>query len=138
MLARQKISLLQTQQAKNMADVQPCFFPILDGSANPVTIWRSTSVSLHDAVDLRCFCERLDVSPLSVLQMAWAVVLRCYVGSNLLSFGCIGLEKLEYGRNVNAGFDEASHLNPFCAELEDECTVLKNLKSIAGHTVTCL
>ena len=117
-----------------MADIETCFFPILDGGANPVTMWQSTNISLHDAVDLRDFCERLGISSLNVLQMVWALVLRCYVGSNSLSFGCMGLEKPVLGMPLKNGFDETSHLNSLFVELQDENTVLKTLKGISEHT----
>lgn len=118
-----------------MADFQSCYFPILDGKSDSSSIWHSVSVPLHDAVDLHSKSKQLDVSPLSFLQMAWAVVLRCYLGSNSLIFGCAGLEKTADRNEENAGFDESVHLTCCRIVLEDDYTVLKSLKAIPGDSL---
>lgn len=119
-----------------MAAIQDCFFPILDGSPKSVTDWQSTGASLHHAVDLCSFAERLDLSPVSVLEMAWAVVLRCYVGSNLLSFGCIDRAKATDGSNGMNTIGELPHLKACYVDLENENTIFNTLKKISGCSIT--
>lgn len=115
-----------------MADLQPCYFPVLEGIPDSSTIWHSITVPIHDTVDLHSKSEQLDVSPLSFLQMAWAVVLRCYLGSSSLTFGCAKLEKTTNRNEGNGGFDEPVHLSSCCVELDENHTVLKSLKAIPG------
>ena len=117
-----------------MADLQRCYFPILEGSPDSSTIWHSISVPFHDTVDLRSKSEQLDVSPLSFLQMAWAVVLRCYLGSGSLAFGCANLEKMIDRNKGSGGFDESVHLSSCRVELDENHTILTSLKAIPGDT----
>ena len=117
-----------------MADLQRCYFPILEGSPDSSTIWHSISVPFHDTVDFHSMSEQLDVSPLSLLQMAWAVLLRCYLGSDSLTFGCATLEKMIDRNKGNGDFDGSVHLSPCRVELGDNNTILATLKAISGDT----
>lgn len=117
-----------------MADLERCYFPTLEGSPDSSTIWHSISVPFHETVDFHSKSEQLDVSPLSFLQMAWAVVLRCYLGSDSLTFGCAYLEKMMDRNKGNGDFDDSVHLSPCRVELDENHTILTTLKAIPGAT----
>lgn len=54
--------------------------------------WNATEVPFKDAVCVKSFCSQHEVSSRSVLQLAWALVLRCYVGNLSVCFACRHLE----------------------------------------------
>lgn len=113
-----------------MADFQPCYFPILDGNLDSSTTWHSIDVPLHGVVDLHSKGEQLGVPPASFLQMAWAVVLRCYLGNSSIFFGCAGLEKMTDWKEGDCD------LTCCRVVLEEDYTVLKLLKAMKGHSPT--
>ncbi|MCJ1262027.1 hypothetical protein MMC22_001896 [Lobaria immixta] len=115
-----------------MADFQSCYFPILDGNLDSGTIWHSISVPSHDVMDLHSKSTQLDVSPLSYLQMAWAMVLRSYIGSSSLNFGCVSLEKVTDSNAGSGDSDEFVHVTCCHVELDEEYTVLESLKAMPG------
>lgn len=83
-------------------------------------------------MDLHSKSKQLGVSPLSYLQMAWAMVLRSYIGSSSLNFGCVSLEKMTDRTAGNRGSDEFVHLTCCHVELDEDYTVLESLKAMPG------
>lgn len=118
-----------------MADFQSCNFPILDGSLDSSTLWQSISVPSHDVAILHFKSEQLDVSRLSFLKMAWALVLRCYMGSSSPIFGCASLEKMTNRNSGNCGSDESVHLTCCRVVLDETSTVLKLLKAMESDSL---
>ena len=71
-----------------LADVEPCLFPALvDGATEPSRDLGSHIFKLEQAFDLQAFCKNLGVTLSSVLQLVWALVVRCYTGSDEVCFG---------------------------------------------------
>lgn len=66
----------------------PSYLPCLDAKPGAHGSWQSTEVPFKDAVRLKSFCSQQKLSPRSVLQLAWALVLRCYVGNPSVCFAC--------------------------------------------------
>ena len=62
------------------------YFPCLDSRPGQNRAWQSTEVPYKDAVRVQSFCKEHDVSSLSIFQAAWAMVLRCYLGSPSVCF----------------------------------------------------
>ena len=78
-----------------LADVEPCHFPVLtDGEQNGREL-RSLDVEVPLTADLQSFCTRNGVTLSSALQLTWALVLKCYTGSDDICFGY-----LSSGRDV--------------------------------------
>jgi non-ribosomal peptide synthetase component F len=72
---------------RDFKNVKPCILPRLsDGSQQPedslVFELEMTRKKLNE------FCRYQEVEPNVVLQLAWALVLRAYVGTNEVAFGC--------------------------------------------------
>lgn len=44
-------------------------------------------IPIDGALDIATFCKELDIVPLSLLQLSWAIVLRCYLASDGIVFG---------------------------------------------------
>lgn len=118
-----------------MADFQSCIFPVLDGSLDSSTLWHSLSVPSHDLAILHFKSEQLDVSRLSFLKIAWALVLRCYMGSSSPIFGCASLEKMANRNSVTSGSDESVHLTCCRVVLDDTSTVLKMLEAMPSDSL---
>lgn len=66
-------------------DLRSCLFPDLDTTSEFDGRWQSTEV-FRDTALLDSFCQEHGVSSFAVLQLAWAVILRCYLGSESVSF----------------------------------------------------
>lgn len=69
-------------------DLPPTIIPCLDARPGANAVWQSTEIPFKDATALQSFCRRYNVSSLSILQAAWALVLRCYVGNPSICFAC--------------------------------------------------
>ncbi|KAL2214584.1 hypothetical protein CC79DRAFT_1346345 [Sarocladium strictum] len=85
-LSTDSASHLQTI-TREFKDIKPCIIPRLgDGSQqpdeSPVFELEMTRKKLND------FCRFQEIEPNVVLQLAWALVLRVYVGTNEVAFGC--------------------------------------------------
>lgn len=62
------------------------YFPCLDSRPGQNRAWQSNEVPFKDAVRVQSFCREHNVSSLSIFQAAWAMVLRCYLGSPSVCF----------------------------------------------------
>ena len=70
-----------------LADIEPCYFPALtDGQSKPHSLM-SLDVEASITPDIKAFCARNNVTLSNVLQLAWALVLKCYTGSQDVCFG---------------------------------------------------
>ena len=83
----QGLHRLGRDKAELPKDLQPCYFPCLDSSSVSDGDWQSVEVPFRDALRLQTFCKEHGISSLAVLQTAWALVLRCYVGGNSFFLG---------------------------------------------------
>lgn len=73
-----------------LAGQAPCLFPALAPLEGPVEDKRvgqfDVSLSLAPE-DVKAFCERSNITPLSLFQVAWAMVLKVYTESPKVCFG---------------------------------------------------
>jgi amino acid adenylation domain-containing protein/non-ribosomal peptide synthase protein (TIGR01720 family) len=71
-----------------LTDVEPCLFPALvDGARETQRILGSYVLHLERVPELQAFCTDSGVTLSNVLQLAWALVIRCYTGSDEVCFG---------------------------------------------------
>ncbi|OCL14025.1 nonribosomal peptide synthase [Glonium stellatum] len=71
-----------------LTDVEPCLFPTLsDGEADSIGTLSSHIIKLELMAELQAFCTEVGVTMSNVLQLVWALVLRCYTGSDDVCFG---------------------------------------------------
>ena len=66
---------------------EPCFFPSLAEGSVAQSELRTLEVELPCAGGLQSFCARTGVTLSNMLQLAWALVLRAYIGSSDVCFG---------------------------------------------------
>lgn len=71
-----------------LADVEPCLFPpVNDGATDSKGSLSSHIINLKQASKLERFCTDSGVTISNVLQLVWALVIRCYTGSDEVCFG---------------------------------------------------
>lgn len=76
----------QVGDTEDHNDLPPSYFPCLDSRPGQNKAWQSNEVPYKDAVRVQSFCREHHVSSLSIFQTAWAMVLRCYLGSPSVCF----------------------------------------------------
>lgn len=89
--------LAYTQQHSREADlgfwkgylegIEPCYFPVLNDGVKDLKELQSLELELPDVSKLQAFCAKNSVTLSNVLQFVWALVVRCYTGSNEVCFG---------------------------------------------------
>ncbi|KAF2177349.1 amino acid adenylation domain-containing protein [Zopfia rhizophila CBS 207.26] len=70
-----------------LADVEPCYFPVINDGASGDPALRCYKLQLTRTAELQAFCMKRGVTLSNVLQLVWGLVLRCYTGSNEVCFG---------------------------------------------------
>ena len=89
------ISFLQSQPAQagigywktHLIDAEPTIFPKLDDATQHTRELRSKHLKLEEIAGIQNFCHLHGVTMANVFHTAWALTLRCYTGSNDVSFG---------------------------------------------------
>ena len=71
------------------------YFPCLDSRPGTNRAWQSVEVPYKDVARLHLSCRQNNVSPTAIFQSAWALVLRYYLGTHSVCFGCITSQKFE-------------------------------------------
>ncbi|OCL10211.1 nonribosomal peptide synthase-like protein [Glonium stellatum] len=118
-----------------LAGIEPCHLPILTDGKNAAKELRSLEVSLNKASELQAFCAKNGVTLSNVLQLVWALVLRCYIGTDEISFGY-----LSSGRDVPVrGIDDAvgCFINMLICriDLADDLQIVRALEKIQGEFI---
>ncbi|EXJ85586.1 hypothetical protein A1O1_05951 [Capronia coronata CBS 617.96] len=70
-----------------LQDVVPCQFPILNDDKPEPHELHEVSAQFHAGTELQEFCRKHNFTASSVIQTAWAIVLKCYTGLDDVSFG---------------------------------------------------
>jgi amino acid adenylation domain-containing protein len=89
------ISHLQRQPAEKalefwgqyLKDVKPTLISTRYATKYEGVDYEPANISGADARDIRLFCERAGTTVASLVKMAWGLVLRCFTGSDSVSFG---------------------------------------------------
>ncbi|KAL8785677.1 MAG: hypothetical protein Q9213_003236 [Squamulea squamosa] len=115
---------------KDQIFLPPSYLPCLDATPGADCSWQVTEVPFKDVVGLRSFGSRHEVSSASVLQAAWALVLRCYIGNPLVCFACNFSGDTANGHATTT----PDTVEDICmAEIEAGMPVMELVKQIAKH-----
>ena len=89
--------LAYTQQHSRAADIsfwkeylegiEPCYFPSLNDGVKSGKEMQSLDLKLRNASDLQVFCAKNSVTLANVMQLVWALAIRCYTGFDEVCFG---------------------------------------------------
>ncbi|KAI1626476.1 hypothetical protein EDD37DRAFT_349340 [Exophiala viscosa] len=70
-----------------LADVSSCHFPVLNDDAAIPNELHELSSEFHAGAELQDFARKHNFTPSSIIQTAWAIVLKCYTGQDDICFG---------------------------------------------------
>ncbi|KAG9196869.1 hypothetical protein G6514_003674 [Epicoccum nigrum] len=116
--------------AKYLDGVEPCHFPSQGESSNTRDTFGTIEVPSIDASAIHAFCQVWEITPATVIQTAWALVLSRYTNSATPCFG-----NLSSGRdlpidNVNDIFGPLMAMLACRVHLHKQLTVLEALRSV--------
>jgi hypothetical protein len=116
--------------AKYLDGVEPCYFPSIGESGEANDTSRTLEVPGIDASAIHAFCQFWEITPATIIQTAWALVLSRYTNSATPCFG-----NLSSGRdlpidNVNDIFGPLIAMLPCRVHLHDQLTVLEALRTV--------
>jgi len=122
-----------------LTDTEPCIFPTSSGncsssecaSATPVLVPRLDSKRLH------AFCAEWDLTPATIIQTEWALVLGMYVGTDSPCFG-----NMSSGRDVPVPqvediFGPLLGMMPCRIRLDKSQSVLDTLLEVQNEGLDC-
>lgn len=107
-----------------LQDVEPCMLPTSQTTAALPRGTLEVDVPLVDALKMREFCTKHEVTPANVLQAAWALVLRQQTGSTTPCFGNINSGRDVAVKNVDGIFGPLLSLLPCRIRLDEPRSVL--------------
>lgn len=118
-------------------EVEPCLLSVTQSEEN-IESFLEVDVPELDAGSIHAFCETWDVTSAIVIQLAWALVLQMYTGSQIPCFGV-----LTAGRNapidaVNDIFGPLINVMPFRLQFDSEASVIHLLKQVHEDFISSL
>jgi amino acid adenylation domain-containing protein len=89
------IGFLQSQSSETaldywkeyLAELAPCHFPVLNDDLLEPNELHELNMEIGDESDLTSFCRKHNLTPASVFQTAWALVLKSYTSLDDVCFG---------------------------------------------------
>ncbi|GFF35522.1 nonribosomal peptide synthetase 8 [Aspergillus udagawae] len=73
--------------AKYLEDASPCHFPVLNDGVDGENKLHELTIDIEDTNAIHAFCAKHNVTPATVFQAAWTLVLKAYTGQDDISFG---------------------------------------------------
>ncbi|EFQ87557.1 hypothetical protein PTT_16905 [Pyrenophora teres f. teres 0-1] len=116
--------------AEYLDGVEPCHFPSLRDSSDANNTYKTVDVPGIDASAVYAFCQLWEITPATIIQIAWAMVLSRYTNSVTPCFG-----NLSSGRDIpidsiNDIFGPLIAMLPCRVYLHEQLTVLEAMKEV--------
>ncbi|KAI9745049.1 MAG: hypothetical protein M1818_001327 [Claussenomyces sp. TS43310] len=73
-----------------LAGVEPCHFPILNDGWEKKEVTESQTINVVQSRRLRDICREREISLSTVFEVAWGLILQCYIGAEVVCFGSQG------------------------------------------------
>ncbi|CAA9959565.1 hypothetical protein PTMSG1_02982 [Pyrenophora teres f. maculata] len=124
--------------AEYLDGVEPCSFPPLGDSGGANTISRTVEVPSIDSSAVHMFCKIWEVTPATIIQTAWALVLSRYTNSTTPCFGNLSSGRDLPIHNVNSIFGPLIAMLPCRVHLHKQLTVLEALKTVQENYASSL
>ncbi|QYT00338.1 hypothetical protein H0G86_007424 [Trichoderma simmonsii] len=121
--------------AKYMDGIEPCLLPTSTQSTIDPQGTFSIDVTDLDAGKIAQFCAEREASLANILQVAWALVLRRWTGSQAPCFGNIVSARDVPVDGVDEMMGPLFYLMPSHVQLDDDCAVLDILRSVREEFV---
>ncbi|KAI4086061.1 MAG: hypothetical protein LQ344_007876 [Seirophora lacunosa] len=117
------------QDVDGLTELPPSIFPCLDARPGRSQRWQSIEIPFKDSLALTAFCSQNHVSSHAVLQAAWALVLRCYIGNPSVCFACSIVEEAAMPSSVDG----------ICkADIDGDLSALELIKGMKTRRFRCL
>ena len=136
----QKRSKLKTAQywADYLEDAKPCLFPNLNGDPTRKNAFRDLKVPLAGSSKIRDFCSKYEVTLAHVIQTAWALALRSYVGLDDVCFGYIASGRDLPLRDIDGIVGPLINMMICRLQLEDGMTLVSLVQAVRDGNVSQL
>lgn len=122
---------------RNLLDIEPCHLPVSTAGGDE-TYHKPTRVPDINSSRIREFCAIWEVTPATVIQTAWALVLRAYTGISLPCFGNLVSGRDVPVHGVDHTFGPFIGLVPFRIQLNQSDTVLETLRQAQDNYLSIL
>ncbi|KNG52858.1 hypothetical protein TW65_09317, partial [Stemphylium lycopersici] len=129
---------LRDYWAQYLDGVQPCHFPGMQNSGNKEPGHGTTTVKDIDMRKIQNLCQTWEVSPATIVQLAWALVLSQYTGSVDPCFGVLSSGRDLPVDNVDNILGPIIAMLSYRVRLNKQQTVLETLRAAQGEFSKCL
>ncbi|CAE7021457.1 Destruxin synthetase [Pyrenophora teres f. teres] len=116
--------------AEYLDGVEPCHFPSLGDSGDARDTSRTVEVPGINAIAILAFCRVWEITPATIIQTAWALVLSRYTNSVTPCFGNLSSGRDLPIHNINDIFGPLIAMLPCQVHLHEQLTVLEALRTV--------
>lgn len=121
-----------------LKDASPCLFPVLTDGAKGPNSQESLEITFDNLAGINQFSKENAITIASLLQLAWAVLLKTYVGSEQVTFGYV-----TSGRDIPLqGISEAVgcfvRMMICKVDFDDSMSVLTGLERVQNDFITAM
>ncbi|PVH90915.1 CoA-dependent acyltransferase [Periconia macrospinosa] len=124
--------------AKHLDGIEPCHFPLLVEGAAAHTRYETAEVSGLDAAVILEFCRKWEITPATVIQTAWALVLGRYTGSTSPCFGIFNSGRDLPIKDVNDIFGPLITMLSCRVQLHQQTSALDCLRTVQNDYLNSL
>lgn len=121
-----------------LTGVEPCFFPTLNDGNDGNHELGGCKIQIADTAILQAFCRRHAVTLSNLLQLTWALVLHCYVGTSDISFGVVASGRDIPVRNIDEAVGCFVNMLVCRLSFSDDMSISQLLKSLQTDSVNAL
>ena len=124
--------------SQHLADVEPCLFPVCARNNTSSATIESVKVPHIDTEKIREFCSTSEVTAATIVQVAWALVLRKYAGTDTPCFGNLCSGRDVPVENADRIFGPLIGMVPCRVDFGKSRSVLEALKKVHNDYLSSL
>ncbi len=121
-----------------LRDATPCIFPTLTDGTQGATTQKCIEIVLENSAPVHQFCKEHAVTVSSLLQLAWAVLLRAYVGTDQVAFGYITSGRDIPLQGVGQALGCFVRMMVCKVDISDDMSVLAGLQSVQNDFINAM
>ncbi|PHH63093.1 hypothetical protein CDD81_6338 [Ophiocordyceps australis] len=123
--------------ANHLDSVQPCIFPVSKAGKEQMKEF-NVAVEGLDTAKIHAFCARHELTTASVVQLAWALVLRQYTASTSPCFGNMTSSRGVAIKDIGDMLGPVIGLTPRRINLDTELSVMETLRQVHAYHLDSL
>ncbi|KAF1935488.1 hypothetical protein EJ02DRAFT_439207 [Clathrospora elynae] len=124
--------------ADHLAGIEPCHFPSMAVAEHRQCRDETTQVPGLNAAAIHAFCKTWEITPATVIQTAWALVLSRYTGSSKPCFGTLSSGRDAPIDDIEDIFGPLITMLTCWVHLDEQLTVLEALRSVQSDFTNAL